>query len=279
MTENPLSKYFRRPELYIDLPSKGQWWPKGSLEMPPNGEIPIMSMSGKDDLMLRNADGLMNGASTVEIVQSCCPSIKDAWKMPMIDLEKIFMAIRIATYGNAMDFEYKCESCENVSDFTADLGNLMQNTKFPDYDKPLDVEGLLIYLKPSDYASQNQMNQEKYAQQRTIQMLQNSQLTEEEKLKRLQESLIELTKITVSKMTEFIDYIITQDGEKISDRQFIDEFVTNAEQKIYKAIKDGITSKNGEYKLPDVDAACPHCGNKSPRKFLFDPASFFGKGS
>ena len=278
MPDNPLSRYFRRPELYIDLPSKGRWWPEGSLDLPPNGEIAVMSMSGKDDLMLRNADGLMNGSSTVDVVQSCCPSIKDAWKMPMIDLEKTFMALRIATYGNEMDFEFKCEECGNVSDYSADLSNLMQNTRFPNYDEPLNIDNLLVYLRPSDFAGQNNTNQERYLQQRTIQMLQASDLPEDEKVRRLQDSLKQLTEITVSKMSDFIDYIITPDGQKITDRNFINDFLTNSEQRIYKAIKDGITAKNAEYTIPDIEVACPDCKAVSKRKFIFDPASFFGKG-
>lgn len=279
MTENPLSRYFRRPELYIELPSKGRWWPEGSLTLPPNGEIAVLAMSGKDDLMLRNADGLMNGESTVSIIQSCCPSIKDGWRIPSIDLEKLFMAIRIATYGNSMDFEFKCEACNEVSDFGADLSVLMNTIRFPDYDKPLIVDDLYVYLRPSEYASQNKTNQERFAQQRTIQMLQESDLPEDEKLKRLHESLRELTSMTVAKITDYIDFIVTDTGEKITNRDWIHEFILNAEQSIYQKIREGIAAKNAEYEISDIDVECPSCHAKSKRKFLFDPASFFGRGS
>ena len=33
-SENPLSKYFRQPQLYFKLPSEGRWYPADSLEMP-----------------------------------------------------------------------------------------------------------------------------------------------------------------------------------------------------------------------------------------------------
>ena len=29
---NPLQKYFRQPKIYIGLPSKGNWYPDGSIE-------------------------------------------------------------------------------------------------------------------------------------------------------------------------------------------------------------------------------------------------------
>ena len=65
MTTNPLSGFYRTPSVYIKLPSNGKYWPNDSIHIPPNGELPIRPMSGKDDILLKNADGLMNGATTV----------------------------------------------------------------------------------------------------------------------------------------------------------------------------------------------------------------------
>ena len=155
----------------------------------------------------------------------------------------------------------------------------MNTIRFPDYDKPLIIEDLYVYLKLSEYASQNKTNQERFAQQRTIQMLQESNLPEDEKLKRLHESLRELTSMTVSKITDYIDFIVTDTGEKITNRDWIHEFILNAEQSIYQKIREGITAKNAEYEISDIDVECPSCHAKSKRKFLFDPASFFGRGS
>jgi len=97
---NPLSNYLRKPEIYVKLPSGGRWWPADSLETPPNGEFAVLAMNGHDDLAMRNADGLMNGASSVAVIQSCVPGIKNAWVGPNMDIEYLFVAIRIASYGN-----------------------------------------------------------------------------------------------------------------------------------------------------------------------------------
>jgi hypothetical protein len=36
MSDNPLKQYFRRPSVYIRLPSGGKGYPPGALEIPEN---------------------------------------------------------------------------------------------------------------------------------------------------------------------------------------------------------------------------------------------------
>ena len=76
---NPLQKYFRQPKIYIKLPSNGKWYPNGSLEVTDNMEFPVYAMTARDELMFKTPDALLNGQSTVDVIQSCVPSIKNAW--------------------------------------------------------------------------------------------------------------------------------------------------------------------------------------------------------
>ena len=94
--QNPLFKHFRQPAIHIKLPSEGQYWPAGSVEIPQTGELPIYPLTTRDELTLRTPDALMNGASTIHVIESCCPSIKDPWKMPLVDLDTLLISIRIA---------------------------------------------------------------------------------------------------------------------------------------------------------------------------------------
>ena len=48
---NPLSGYMRTPQIYISLPSGGRFWKEGSIDMPANGELPVLAMSTKDELI------------------------------------------------------------------------------------------------------------------------------------------------------------------------------------------------------------------------------------
>ena len=88
-TSNPLQQFFRQPALYIRLPSEGRQWPPGSINMPPNQEIPVLPMNAIDEITYRTPDALFNGSATVNVIQSCIPSIVNAWVMPQIDLNTV----------------------------------------------------------------------------------------------------------------------------------------------------------------------------------------------
>ena len=81
-SNNPLRQYFRQPAIYVRLPSAGQFYPPGALTIPANGEIPVLPMTAIDEITYRTPDALFNGSAVVSVIQSCVPSIKDAWQMP-----------------------------------------------------------------------------------------------------------------------------------------------------------------------------------------------------
>lgn len=277
--ENPLTRYFRHPELHIQLPSQGRWWKEGSIDIPPNNEIPVMAMTGLDDLSMKNADGLMNGDTTVKVIQSCCPNIKDAWEMPSIDTDTVLIAIRIASYGELMQLSNKCSKCNEFYDFQIDLRSVLQSIAFPNYDQPVEANDLTIFFRPSPYHVVNLNNQEIFQQQKTIFSLANTSLSQEEKEKIVREAVARLTNIAVKRISYYIDKIILPTGEAVTDKAFIQNFIDNCDQKTYNTIKTNITTKNQEYKLPKLPAQCEHCNHVEDKEFAFDPASFFGISS
>ena len=107
MTENtnPLQKYFRQPSVYIKLPS-GLQYGTDVIEPSTTGELAVLPMTAMDEVKFKTPDALMNGQGVVDVIQSCIPQIKDAWKITSYDLDSIFLAIRIATYGETVDITY-----------------------------------------------------------------------------------------------------------------------------------------------------------------------------
>ena len=118
---NPLQKYFRQPKIYIKLPSNGKWYPNGSLEVTDNMEFPVYAMTARDELMFKTPDALLNGQSTVDVIQSCVPSIKNAWDVPTLDIDTLLVAIRIATYGEKLELTSKIPSTTLERKFDLDL--------------------------------------------------------------------------------------------------------------------------------------------------------------
>jgi hypothetical protein len=109
---NPLSAYFRKPAIYVTLPSGGKFNTPEEIDIPGgSGEIPIYPMTAKDEILMRTPDSLMNGATTVDVIQSCVPNIKNAWKLCALDVDLILTSIRIATYGETTEIKGVCPKC------------------------------------------------------------------------------------------------------------------------------------------------------------------------
>ena len=143
---NPLSKYFRQPKLYITLPSQGKFYPAGSLDLPETGEIGIMPMTAKDELVMKTPDALLNGQATVDVIKSCAPAIKDPWNMPSIDLDAVLIAIRIATYGETMDISAKVPNVGTEKTFAANLNDILGDLAMAVYESSFETEGLKINI-------------------------------------------------------------------------------------------------------------------------------------
>lgn len=274
-TPNPLSGYQRHEELSIKLPTGGRWWPDGSIQMPDNGELPVFAMTGHDDLMLKNADGLMNGSTTTSVIQSCVPAIKNAWKAPTPDVEYMFVAIRIASYGHELESEAACEKCGEITKYGVDLRVILDQYKLPNYDKPLDINGLSFFFRPPSYELTNLVAQEIFEQQRALYTARNENLTPEQKKEIVENAVQKLTDISVSKMHEYIDYVLTPDGTKVDSKEFISEFIDNADRKTFDLLRKNIDEISRFKSAPQIPFKCSQCGHEETHDFKFDPSDFF----
>ena len=132
---NPLVKHLRQPKIYIKLPSEGNYWAGKSLEKTETGEYPVYAMTAKDEITFKTPDALLNGQATVDVIQSCIPNIKDAWKMPSIDTDAVLIAIRMASFGNSIDMSATVPNTEITKDFALDLQNLYDRYQQAEYEE------------------------------------------------------------------------------------------------------------------------------------------------
>ena len=275
---NPLAKHFRQPAIYLKLPSDGQWWGENALDMPANRELPIYPMSTKDEILLRTPDALLNGQGIVDVIQSCCPNIKDAWRMPSIDVDAILIAIRIATYGNNMSFDSKCSHCTEENTHEVDLGQPLSQLACPDYARTLDYKDLKIKFKPQHYFSVNKTNMIEFEEQKVLNLLTNSEMEPEEKSSQLAAAMTRLFNHGIEACVQSTECIITGDGATVSDQQFIREFYQNAEIALIKQLQEKITGFAEQAKPGKLHLACNHCTKPYDVELTFDYSSFFAKG-
>ena len=141
---NPLMKHIRQPKIYIKLPSGGKYWPKGAVEIPETGELPVLPMTARDEITFKTPDALINGQATVDVIQSCIPDIKNAWEIPSIDLDVILIAIRRASYGDSLEMSHKIPGTAIDKDYALDLIQI-----YDSYFHNLPFENFTEYLSSS----------------------------------------------------------------------------------------------------------------------------------
>lgn len=275
---NPLKQFFRQPAIYMRLPSGGQFWPPGSLEIPPNGELAVYPMTAIDEISYRTPDALFNGAATVSVIQSCVPSIKNAWKIPSTDLNSILVAIRIASYGENMELKTTCIKCNTESDFEINLNSLMTSIESTDYSQSLEQGDIQIFFRPIGFDIQNQINLHQFEQQKKMQMITASDLPDEEKTKKFNETLQAVTKITVDAIQHSIGAIRTPQS-MVSESEFIKEFLLNCDRKLFNKIKDKVIEHRTNNEFKPLKLSCVECGHNYEQDFTLDAVSFFGQPS
>ncbi len=275
--DNPLKKYYRQPQLYIKLPSRGEWWPEGSLSKTVTNEYPVFAMTARDELALKTPDALLNGQSTVDVIQSCIPNIKDAWHTPVCDIDHLLIAIRLATYGNAMDFTSLCPHCKHKNEHTLDLQLLLDKyNTVPSWNKILQIKDLLINLKPESYKTLNGRSIKTFEEQRLIQMVGQNNLSEEEKLEKFKEMFKNLLKLTVEGVAGNINYIKLDAHTVVENSEFINDFFQNCDRDIWNTVNDAITEIKSNTPTNRIDLKCESCTKDYQTPLVFEMSNFFG---
>lgn len=277
MSSNPLQQYFRQPAIYIRLPSKGKYYPEGALDMPANGELPVLPMTTLDEVTYRTPDALFNGSAVISVIQSCVPNIKDAWHMPSLDIDTVLAAIRIATYGHELDITTVCPACETEADYGIDLRSVIDKITAPDYSRVLKVNDLEIYFQPMSYKQMNENSMTQFEEQKILQALEN---TDDQKTRatQLSDVLKKITAITTSALAQNILLVKTPQAT-VNEQKYIAEWLSNCDRKTYATIRDHIVDIKQRGELQPLSMKCQNCSNEYTQPFTLDMTNFFAVAS
>lgn len=277
---NPLQKYFRQPKVYITLPSKGKFYAQGTIDMPDNGELPVFAMTAKDELTMKTPDALLNGQATVDLIKSCIPAIIDPWQMPSIDMDASLIAIRIATYGDEMEITTKEPGTGEDKSFGVDLRQLLNKLVTVNYDNRLQLNEMDITIRPLTYKEFTESSLATFEEQRIFALVNDTEIDDEEKLAKFNQSFKKLTDLTVTVLTKSI-YQIQIGDTIVTERKHIDEFIANTDKEFFKTVTDHLEDQREKFSLEpikvtstpeDVKAGAPETWEIP---ITFDQSNFF----
>ncbi|MEK9804700.1 MAG: hypothetical protein VW551_00205 [Euryarchaeota archaeon] len=277
---NPLQKYFRQPKIYLSLPSKGEYYPEGSIDLVENNEYPVFAMTAKDEMIIKTPDALLNGQATVDIIQSCIPNIKNAWNMPSLDVDAALVAIRIASYGEMMTLSTTTPVTQQEKDYELDLKVILERLINASYNDTCQVGDLTIKIRPLNYKEFTSVNLKTFEEQRIFAVVNDEGLTEEQKLAQFQTSFKKLTELTVDTLKYSIESI--QLGEEVvTQQEYIGEFIDNADRETFEAIKSHLEKQKDSFEIKPmiVDATPEEISQGVPESYeipiAFDQTNFF----
>jgi hypothetical protein len=261
LSSNPLVSYMRQPKIFIRLPSGGRWWKDGSLSLPENGEIPVYSMTAKDELMLK---------------------VPDAWDIPSIDVDYILIAIRLATFGEQMKTPINVSNdyeLEHVVDLRSVMDYISNNFK---WDPIIPVtEDLTVFVKPLTYKDITNAALQTFETQKLLQIANDESMSEDDKVKLFQESFAKLTQATVGIVESSVFKVDSSNGST-DNPLHIKEFVQNVDRDVFNTIQSHLENLKIQNTLAPIRVTVTEdmkasgvSGDVIEVPLVFDASSFF----
>lgn len=271
---NPLKQYFRRPAIYLKLPSGGKMYAPGVINIPESGELAVYPMTAIDDISSKTPDALYNGTAMADIIKSCIPDIKDPWEINSIDLDAVLIAIKSAAGGDAMSISTECPSCKEVAEYGVNLIGILSQLKSADYEKELTINELFIKFRPLSYKEMNDAGKGQMEAQRIFMVLEKEE-NETVRAEKTQDALRFITDITMRILSQTITHIRTPNAF-VEEKEYILDFLKNCDRETYITIRDYNASLKAQTEIKPLKIKCIHCQNEYDQPFTLNTSDFFG---
>ena len=277
-SNNPLIKYFRKPKIYVTLPTGGRFNPE--LKTTLLDEVGVSAMSAIDEISLRNPESLLNGEAIKSVIESCVPAVGDPMKLCNIDIEALFLAIQYATYGNDLTHEHKCENCEEIAEYKIDVNEILNRFPSIDYIDPILFEDINIHIRPPTLENVTRMALIELEQKKIIQNLQNvdDDTADMDIASKFYTSFKKIATFNVDMLANAISRIESPEAI-VTDTMMISEFLQNVPTTIVQELNNAIEKiavKPTE--INKMQFKCESCGGVDEVYLEINPINFLEAG-
>ena len=273
---NPLTQAYRKPALYIPLPSGGEFYqtkPKLSID----GELAVYAMTARDELITKTPDALFNGEATISLIKSCCPDISEPETMPVSDLLVILVGIRQASYGKEIDIDVKCPKCDYDNQLTLDANIMLAKAKSEPIERSVTLPSeFKIVCNPYTLEDRTMLQIQQIKQNKMIQGLASEKLDDIMRQELFGKTFVEIAELTVSLITNSIVSVQGKETDLITDKETIREWLQNITKTDYEIIRGKVEELSESGLETEFDANCQDCGHSWKTGVDLDIANFFG---
>ena len=273
---NPLIQAYRKPALYIPLPSGGEFYqtkPKLSID----GELAVYAMTARDELITKTPDALFNGEATISLIKSCCPDIENPETMPVSDLLVILVGIRQASYGKEIDIDVKCPKCDFENQLTLDANIMLSKTRSEPIERSVTLPSeFKIVCNPYTLTDRTMLQIQQIKQNKMIQGLASEKLDDTMRQELFGKTFVEIAELTVDLITNSIVTVQGKETDLIDDKETIREWLQNITKTDYEIIRSKIEELSESGLETEFNANCQDCGHSWKTGIDLDIANFFG---
>jgi hypothetical protein len=268
MNPNPLSQYFRLPALHVSLPSQGKFYSKDALDRTEDNQYPVLALSRQDEIVYVSAPS--DGSSIASIIASCVPNIKDVKKMPIIDVDKLLVAVRIASQGSVLQDTAVCTNCKTENPVTVDLNQTLKQFESPDYSQPLAINDLQVYFRPILYQQAN-VNTANVLDDQAVADAIDDTVEPEVRTKQIERLLEKIRSMSTAVLSQHILYIQTPSA-RVDNSAHIVEWLNNCEKSVYLQLQQHIVSIKQQTELQPVAVTCSACSTEFKHNYRLNLA-------
>lgn len=272
---NPLQQYFRQIKLFIKLPSGTSYYKPEDVEFK-NGEVGVMPMTGKDELLLKNPDALLNGEALIEAISSCVPAVKNPRILLTNDIDALITAIRFATYNDSLETSTNCPKCGSENTYKLDLQYSLDNMTYlePEYVVNLN-SGLSVFVKPYAFPELLLGLHTQFESQKITRMLEDSNLDENQKSAYFKSAFRNIASTKFKLMTNSIIKIVDESKNiNVENKEHIESFLYNVEREDIDKIDTLLEEINKIGIKKTFTTECTSCNHKWESDIDFNPVNF-----
>ena len=133
---------------------------------------------------------------------------------------------------------------------------------------------MTIHVRPYTYKELSQTSLKTLEHQRIFNVINNEQMSDEDKIERFGKSFVKLTELTVDIIAGCVAMISTPDGN-VTDQEQIQEFIRNSPRDVFDKISEHINDMKKNIELPIQHVSCNECGKEFDMPVTMDQSNFF----
>ena len=148
-----------------------------------------------------------------------------------------------------MDIEIDVPGIDEPRAYEVDLRTVMDQLTSSHFENVIRLDDFSIEISPLTYKEFTEAAMKTFEEQRVFRIVNDTEMTESEKLSKFNESFNRLTDLNISSIVKSVKCVTFDNEEPVTNTQHIIEFFENADKDVFKKVIDHITAQKEKFSI------------------------------